>query len=499
MNKYHALFVEDDADIQHYLMEILKDYFFDVLSASNGVEALEIFNNNKIDVLITDISMPKMNGLELIRNLKVNSSNLPVIVMSAYSDTEYFTKAISLGIDGYILKPIDMMQLDCLLNKVIERLNDHDANIKNSKLLNEYKDTIDISTIISKTDLNGKITYVNDAFIQLTGYSKDELIGSYHKIVRHPDTSDAVFKDMWTTILNKKIWKGLVKNKKKNNDLYWVDITIKPILDEYDNIVEFIAIRTDVTVEVEYKLKLEQTVAQKVELLRQKDKILEHQSKLAAMGDMIDAIAHQWKQPINVIKLNTDMLGYDYKDGILDDRVLETFQNSVYFQINHMVETLEEFRSFLRPNKSTKEFTVVDTINSALLLIKDELIKNNIDIKLEVLDDIIIDGIENEFIHVVLNIINNSKDAFIEKNIQEKEIKIILKKEQNKRIIMICDNAGGIPSELINKIFEAHITTKDMATGTGIGLYMSKQIIEKIGAKIKVENKNNGACFTISI
>ena len=227
--------------------------------------------------------------------------------------------------------------------------------------------------------------------------------------------------------------------------------------------------------------------------LREKDNFIFRQSKHAALGEMIDAIAHQWKQPIAVIKMRTEFL------SLFDKRVtkegIKEFQEHIYAQIAHMQSTLDEFRGFLRPDKTTKLFNVEQTVKSVQVLLKDELIKNNIVVDTIIKNELYIDGIENEFKHVLINLINNSKDAFEENNIMEKNITVVIDKEQ----IEIQDNAGGIPSSVINNIFEANFTTKEEGKGTGIGLYMTKQVLERIGATINVHNQNNGACFTIKL
>jgi len=233
--------------------------------------------------------------------------------------------------------------------------------------------------------------------------------------------------------------------------------------------------------------------------IRRKDKLLFNQAKHAAMGEMVDAIAHQWKQPLSLIQLNTDFLSYKMKDDILTKEQLKEFQEKIFKQIKHMTDTLEEFRGFLRPNKNIATFNVEKTIQDVLSLIKDDIMTYSIDIKINAKDEISLNGVVNEFKHVILNLINNSKDAFVENNIEKRKIEFTLEKRGSTSIISIQDNAGGIPNDAIDHIFEANYTTKEEGKGTGIGLYMSKQIIEKLNAKIEVTNQDEGCCFIITI
>jgi signal transduction histidine kinase len=245
----------------------------------------------------------------------------------------------------------------------------------------------------------------------------------------------------------------------------------------------------------QYKNHLEIKVEQEIEKRKEKEKMLFQQSKLAAMGEMMDAVAHQWKQPINIINMQVDMMGYDFRDGVIDDDYVNNFQAKISSQIQHMNSTLDEFRSFFRPNKEISIFDIKNMIDKVLLLIKDELIKNNIIITIDSSRNFMINGSENEFKHLILNIINNAKDAFNDNNIRNRQIQINILNDKTSKSIEIIDNAGGIPSHIIDDIFKANVTSKKEGKGTGIGLYMSNQIAEKHNGTLTVKDIENGAKF----
>ena len=256
-NSFTILYVEDEKETQNELVEILKPYFSNMLVASNGAEAISLYKKNKVDIVLTDILMPTMDGLELTKYIKNDNPHMPVVVITAHSEHKYLIECIKLKVDGYILKPVDLKELHKELNLRIDDIKlKFEFNCK-EKLLQEYKDTVDESSIISKSNPNGIITYVNKQFCELSGFKQSELIGKNHNIVRHPDMQKEAFADMWKTIKeNKQTWHGKVKNKKKDGGYYWVEATIKPIIDNNGDIVEFIGLRTDITELENYKILL---------------------------------------------------------------------------------------------------------------------------------------------------------------------------------------------------------------------------------------------------
>ena len=230
-----------------------------------------------------------------------------------------------------------------------------------------------------------------------------------------------------------------------------------------------------------------------------KDKMLEQQSKMAAMGEMMDAVAHQWKQPLNAISMMIDMLDDDYNANLVNDAYIKDITQTAHIQINHMLSTLNEFRTFFRPSRdSTLDFYLQSCIDSVKVLMKDELIIHNIIIYMEIEEDLIIHGRENEFKHLFLNLINNTIDAFEEKKkLASRHIYIRAYTENSKIYIEFEDNAGGVAEHIIATIFKPNVTTKEEGKGTGIGLYMSSQIVQKHQGKINLHNSNMGALFTI--
>ncbi len=244
---------------------------------------------------------------------------------------------------------------------------------------------------------------------------------------------------------------------------------------------------------------LEKRIRDEVKIGKENHKRYQQQAKMAAMGEMMDAVAHQWKQPLNAISMMSDMLVDDFKSGDVDQSYVDELSNDTQTQIEHMVTTLNEFRNFFRSKDSKASFGVKRCVQSVMLLVKDEFLTHNINIHVESEKEILLHGNENEFKHLVLNIINNAKDAFNEKEIKNRDIFINFYNEDNHIHVDIEDTAGGIPSHIIGSIFKPEFTTKESGKGTGIGLYMSMQIAEKFGGQLSVNNTDKGACFKLKI
>ncbi|WP_434580590.1 EAL domain-containing protein [Sulfurimonas sp. NW15] len=243
-----VLYVEDDIDAREITTMLLEDFFDTIIVAQNGQEGLEKFQKESIDIIITDINMPHMNGLEMAKKIRAINKEVPIIILSAHNEEDFFLQSIQIGINGYLLKPIDMKQLSSTIFQVTQRYKYALQAKQNLHLLKEYQEATNNSAIVSKTDTAGIITYVNDAFCEISGYTKEELIGKNHNIIRHPDNPKSIFQEMWDTIKNKKkIWKGSIRNRTKNGKSYYLDATVKPILDLEGNILEYISLRHDIT------------------------------------------------------------------------------------------------------------------------------------------------------------------------------------------------------------------------------------------------------------
>ncbi len=246
--KLTLLYVEDNKDTIDSSLLIFDDFFKNTIIANNGMEGLEKFKNNNIDIIITDINMPVMNGLKMIKEIRESDNEIPIIITSAYNETEYFQESIKLNIEAYMLKPINLTEFIAILKKVTRYINLRNENSKYINLLKQYQEAIDEIASISKTDKDGIITYINESYSKISGYTPKELIGKNHNVVRHTGNTSEFYKEMWETIKTKKqIWKGIVRNISKSGKNYYAKTVIKPILDNNNNIIEYIALRDNIT------------------------------------------------------------------------------------------------------------------------------------------------------------------------------------------------------------------------------------------------------------
>jgi two-component system, sensor histidine kinase and response regulator len=246
---------------------------------------------------------------------------------------------------------------------------------------------------------------------------------------------------------------------------------------------------------------LENRVEEEIEKNRQKDSLLLHQAKLAAMGEMIGNIAHQWRQPLNVISMLFQKINRQYKHGTLSDDIVDSMLVQAMDTISHMSQTIDDFRGYFEPNKEKKEYSLTQVIQQSISLVESSFSLYNIDIKTAVKDEITLCGYPEDLKQVLMNLLNNSKDAIKGNEVVEGMVEFHVEKiDEKNALILFQDNGGGIPSDYIEKIFEPYFTTKHKSQGTGIGLYMSKRIVEeRIEGSISVSNNELGACFKIII
>lgn len=251
-----------------------------------------------------------------------------------------------------------------------------------------------------------------------------------------------------------------------------------------------------------FNIELEDRVKDGIIKQQKQERMMIHQSRQAAMGEMLESIAHQWRQPLNIIGLATTNLETEYALGIMGEKEFNDKINIISTNINYMSDTIDDFRNFLNPKRKQSSFSPEKSIQEVLTIVHAQLHNNSIVYSLHTDCNPVFYGVENEFKQVMLVLLNNSKDALKtligKKLIHEGLVTISLECRENQAIVELCDNGGGIDSEIIDDIFNPYFTTKESSNGTGIGLYIAKNIIEnRMKGKMMVRNTKAGCCFTI--
>ena len=452
----------------------IKDYAFGILDYYIGV----IKETNEIG----DCPVIK-NFLILLKDKNVGTNELFVICAG-------FKNAL---IEFTFDKNINSLEIQKEIIYVYER------NFEG--VLKQYSDTISqlnrdmqvsnnfisANIIMSSTNTDGIITSVSKAFCKITGYSEKELLGQKHNLIRHPDMSKDTFSDLWKTISAGNIWRGEIKNLKKDGGFYWVFATVTPDFDKNTHkIIGYSAVRHDITAKKQVETQQE---------------LLIDQSRSAAMGEMIAMLAHQWRQPLQATSMLIQQLTLEKMiDGKISDETLENVTTNTKKQIEYMSKTIDDFRDYFNPDKNKETITVYNLVDKARDLIAYTLKSDDISLKIDIKDDIEILVHINEIVQVLMNIIKNARDALIEINNDNKLISVISYRDDSNVIMEISDNAGGIPEDIIGQVFDPYFSTKKNKNGTGLGLYMSKSIIEKQGNGIlNVKNGDDGAIFSIAL
>jgi PAS domain S-box-containing protein len=374
---------------------------------------------------------------------------------------------------------------------------------------NKFKNIFDKSSDGFLILTNGKFTDCNQSIIDMLGYSSTKDIYNISPAQLspkvQPDGQDSLTKSrlMIKIAIDNGFNNFRWVHRRKDGSDFWCDIALTNISKDENEVIHVRWKDIDEEVQLEERIKnineeLRHQVDMEVEKNKQQQLLMLQQSRLAQMGEMISMIAHQWRQPLNNLSMLNQSIILKYTRGKLDEQTLDYFKINSKKQINKMSKTIDDFRNFFSPNKEKEEFEINNIVLDTLELLNPVMKKEHIDINFYAKEKYTYTSYPNEFGQVILSIINNAKDILIEREIKDRKIKLIIDNDETDIYVKIEDNAGGVSGDIIDKVFDPYFSTKSEKNGTGLGLYMSKLIVEDhMDGKISVSNKNDGAEFTI--
>ncbi len=486
-SKYNSLYstiMTTDKNPELNLQAILDN--INILTTKKLTKNDKYFLKHAKIILNYQIKFYHINGL--LNNLNINWK-----LEKLHKNYSLYAKDITN--DAYIAIAILFILLFIAI--ILYLVDEYKLKISNIELFRFRKTLENSNNIVVVTDENQKIKYVNDTFIKSTGYTLAEVIGKKPNILKSGKQSKEFYDNIQETIYSGKSWTGEFINLNKNGELSYEKGTISPVFDEDDIIKEFIAIKIDITNEVHSEQKL-----------KENERILEQQANMVSMGEMIGNIAHQWRQPLSVISTAASGMQVQKEYDLLTDEQFNESCEMINNNAQYLSKTIDDFRNFIKGDRIKRLFNLSGDINSFLNLVKGSIKANNIKIVLDLQEDIEVDGYENELSQCFINIFNNAKDILKEKDIKDKLFFISTYSLDDKIIIKLKDNGGGIPEDILPKIFEPYFTTKHKSKGTGLGLHMSYNlIVDGMNGVISANNQtynyeNNeytGAEFTISL
>jgi C4-dicarboxylate-specific signal transduction histidine kinase len=438
------LIVEDSPTQAKVLEQVLTSHGYRVLVARSGRQALEEIHAHRPDLVISDILMPQMDGFELCRRVRGSDEvrSTPIILLTHLNDPADVLQSLEAGANYFVSKPYSKR---LLLSRI-------DAVLSGNGACEE-----------AAADSGMAIRYHGKSYrIRASRAETIELLLATYELAAE-----------------------------KNQELLSAQQSLSTLNRELEQRVR------------ERTAALTQQTAQRLQAmedLRKKDEVLMQQSRQAAMGEMIGNIAHQWRQPLNVVGLLAQDLCHSYQHGEFSEQYLTTATEKIMRQVKHMSQTIDDFRYFFTPCKEKSEFNVGEVVKRTLALVEATLTSRGIALEVSAADAPVVTGHSNEFSQVMLNLINNAIDAFSEKRCADPTVTVRVTADSGRAVVTIADNAGGIPEEIVGRIFEPYFTTKKHGKGTGIGLYMAKNIVEKsMNGSLSARNCGAGAQFIIEV
>jgi PAS domain S-box-containing protein len=556
-SKISILVVEDSPTQAEQIRYELEKKSYIVTLAYNGEEAFEwLLSTSKTpDVIVSDVMMPRMDGYELCRAIRKDErfSKIPIVLLTSLSEPEDIIKSIEAGANKFLTKPLNSKRLADVINELyintqrrsVERMEmgirlvfgGKDFLITAEKvqildlLISSYEEsyyqnialkqarseleainaelearvqertkelqvsaekyrTLSENTpdLIIRFDLNAKIIYVNMAYEKVFGIDASTLINQSAQKLEELSNSCEYVKNLQKVIESQRPLREECKTLYKEKEIY-MDATFVPEFD-YKNVLQSVLV---VSRDVTQNRLLEKS-------LHEKERLMLMQSKHAAMGEMIGMIAHQWRQPLTVISMEANNIIADIELDLVSNEANEKHAKDILKQTNYLSQTIEDFRSYFKPSHEQEFCSVSDIMHESLEIIGKSLEDSMVEMQINFEETPKILTYSNELMQVFINLLKNSQEALIANQENKRFIKVRIFEKESSVAVEVCDNGGGISDDIIDRVFEPYFTTKDESVGTGLGLYMSKTIIEKhLKGEILVKNREDGVCFYISL
>ncbi|MEA3387642.1 MAG: CBS domain-containing protein, partial [Patescibacteria group bacterium] len=468
-------------------------------------DAIDIMHEkNTGSVVVTDALMENIGIVtekDILLSLNTHTNmDMPISkIMSSPIISVHNNEKVDDVLDLMNLKNIRRILItDYITNKPLSIVNTRDfannINIKYTQLLE-----------IKFKNIKNTLNYMGDIVLEVFQDKNKYIIQWMNQVSKlaFGDITDQEF----TKLIDNELWQNIIKDLKVENkfEKYKLQINDKYFDMMYsfsmvNNKKTFLIILKDIS-DFEYAIRdekilntiLKEKVDKEIKNNKKQQLLMLHQSRLAQMGEMISMIAHQWRQPLNSLSMLNQSILLKYNRKKLDDKFVEYFKINSNKQIQGMSKTIDDFRDFFKPEKEKVEFVINDVINDTLEMLKPIFIQNKIEIVFDTNQNFTTIGYPNELGQAILNIVNNGKDALVENDVEAKKIEINIEQIENEIVLKTSDNAGGIPQDIIDKIFDPYFSTKEERNGTGLGLYMTKIIIEEhMGGILSVSNDNDG-------
>ncbi len=355
------------------------------------------------------------------------------------------------------------------------------------------------------TDIDGVIAYANEAFLKRTGYEKNEVVGKNANILKSGMHERSFYADMWANILALKVWRGRVTNRTKAGELYQVDVTIAPIVDENGDIVAFVAVEHEMTEFADELARQQKLHEDYKEEMRQKD-LNEHEVRAIEDANMkhrikkelLMQIAHHWRQPITVLGMLVEDVRTAYENDAIDDAFVEKFEKDTLSLIEDMSEKITAFSGYFKPEGYKSDFYPSAVIEETLAALKPSFSEKNISFKSTLEYEGTVYGFKSALSRIIIEIMNNILDVVVVRRLASADVSVTTFLAGDFLVIEVSDNCGGI--EDLDAVFDPYYSTKKSLNNVGLGLFAVKTILtEHFGGSIDAQNTTLGAKFTMKI